>query len=159
MGYSVFGAGGENRTLIACLEGRHISHYTTPALLSNYSRNYVIIKSMGINKFANLPEDKPFHSSGYAEAAHGTNIGSTSTQSFADRHYIERNRSSVGKYRDSMVAGGPGQQEKESQVASSQQYGRDRLQVRSRPNRAGNAPQTIRPSFVEPPARKYNPYG
>jgi hypothetical protein len=25
------GAGGENRTLIACLEGRHISHYTTPA--------------------------------------------------------------------------------------------------------------------------------
>jgi hypothetical protein len=26
-----FGAGGENRTLIVCLEGRHISHYTTPA--------------------------------------------------------------------------------------------------------------------------------
>lgn len=27
----MLGAGGENRTLIACLEGRHISHYTTPA--------------------------------------------------------------------------------------------------------------------------------
>ncbi len=26
-----YGAGGENRTLVACLEGRHISHYTTPA--------------------------------------------------------------------------------------------------------------------------------
>ena len=26
-----FGAGGENRTLIACLEGTYISHYTTPA--------------------------------------------------------------------------------------------------------------------------------
>ena len=25
------GAGGENRTLIACLEGRNISRYTTPA--------------------------------------------------------------------------------------------------------------------------------
>lgn len=28
---SLIGAGGENRTLIVCLEGRHISHYTTPA--------------------------------------------------------------------------------------------------------------------------------
>ena len=27
----MLGAGGENRTLIVCLEGRHISHYTTPA--------------------------------------------------------------------------------------------------------------------------------
>ena len=25
------GAGGENRTLITCLEGTYISHYTTPA--------------------------------------------------------------------------------------------------------------------------------
>ena len=25
------GAGGENRTLVTCLEGRYISHYTTPA--------------------------------------------------------------------------------------------------------------------------------
>lgn len=31
------GAGGENRTLIACLEGRHISHYTTPADLPYYT--------------------------------------------------------------------------------------------------------------------------
>jgi hypothetical protein len=114
---------------------------------------------MGINKFANLPEDKPFfHSTGYAEAAHGTNLGSTSTQSFADRHYMERNRSSVGRYRDSMVAGGPGQQEKESQATSNQRYGRDRLQVGSRPDQAGGVPQAARPSFVEPPARKYNPY-
>ncbi len=27
----VNGAGGENRTLVTCLEGRYISHYTTPA--------------------------------------------------------------------------------------------------------------------------------
>lgn len=26
-----YGAGGGNRTLIFCLEGRHNSHYTTPA--------------------------------------------------------------------------------------------------------------------------------
>ena len=31
------GAGGENRTLITCLEGRYISHYTTPADLNYYS--------------------------------------------------------------------------------------------------------------------------
>lgn len=28
------GAGGENRTRILCLEGRYISHYTTPAWVS-----------------------------------------------------------------------------------------------------------------------------
>jgi hypothetical protein len=27
----LYGAGGENRTLVTCLEGRYISHYTTPA--------------------------------------------------------------------------------------------------------------------------------
>jgi hypothetical protein len=29
----MYGAGGENRTLVICLEGRYISHYTTPAYL------------------------------------------------------------------------------------------------------------------------------
>jgi hypothetical protein len=113
---------------------------------------------MGINKFANLSDDKPFfHSSGYAEAAHGTNLGSTSTQSFAERHYMERNRSSVGRYRDSMVAGGPGQQEKESQISDSRLPGRSRLQVQPRNSRLDATP-VVRPTFVEPPARKYNPY-
>ncbi len=37
-----FGAGGENRTLIACLEGRHISHYTTPADSDHYTSNSMI---------------------------------------------------------------------------------------------------------------------
>ena len=35
----MLGAGGENRTLIACLEGRHISHYTTPAYLESLYQN------------------------------------------------------------------------------------------------------------------------
>lgn len=114
---------------------------------------------MGINKFANLPDDDvSFHSTGYAEAAHGTNIGSTSVQTFAERHYMERNRRAVGRYRDSMVAGGPGQQERESQVSDNMSYGRDRLQVQSRNPTSGITPIT-RPTFVEPPARKYNPYG
>ena len=39
------GAGGENRTRITCLEGRYISHYTTPA---QYTNNY-------ITERANLP--------------------------------------------------------------------------------------------------------
>jgi hypothetical protein len=114
---------------------------------------------MGINKFANLPDDKPFfHSTGYADAAHGTNIGSSSVQSFADRHHMERNRSSIGRYRDSMVAGGPGQQEKESQVVGNRPYGRNRLQVGPRQNPGSVAPIGPRQSFVEPPTRKYNPY-
>jgi hypothetical protein len=114
---------------------------------------------MGINKFANQPDDKPFfHSTGYADAAHGTNLGSTSSQSFADRHHMERNRSSVGRYRDSMVAGGPGQQERESQITDNPMPGRSRLKVQSRNPRSG-VPPVARPTFIEPPVRKYNPYG
>ena len=29
--HKICGAGGENRTLVTCLEGTYISHYTTPA--------------------------------------------------------------------------------------------------------------------------------
>jgi hypothetical protein len=113
---------------------------------------------MGINKFANLSDDKPvFHSTGYADAAHGTNIGSSSVQSFAERHHMERNRSSVGRYRDSMVAGGPGQIERESQITASSSPGRSRLQVGTR-GPGSNISPVARPTFAEPPTRKYNPY-
>jgi hypothetical protein len=36
-----FGAGGENRTRITCLEGTYISHYTTPA-------RFQIISGLGV---------------------------------------------------------------------------------------------------------------
>jgi hypothetical protein len=116
---------------------------------------------MGINKFANIPgsDDKPFfHSSGYAEAAHGTNLGVGSAQTFNQRRHMERNRSAVGRYRSSMVAGGPGEQEKESQVATNKSQERDKLQIEPRQNRRDNVAPTTRPTFTEPPARKYNPY-
>lgn len=116
---------------------------------------------MGINKFAhNLGSDDKafFHSSGYAEAAHGNNFGVGSAQTFNERHHIERNRQAVGRYRDSMVAGGPGEQERESQIATSRQYGRDRLQVEPRQNYRSSVEASSRPRFVEPPTRKYNPY-
>ncbi len=116
---------------------------------------------MGINKFANGSDmnDKAFfHSSGYAEAAHGKNLGVGSPQTFNERHHMERNRQAVGRYRDSMVAGGPGEQEKESQIADARTYGRDKLQVGPRQNYRGSVVPSARPTFVEPPTRKYNPY-
>lgn len=117
---------------------------------------------MGINKFANDPTgsgDKAFfHSSGYAEAAHGESFGVGSAQTFNQRRHMERNRSAVGRYRSSMVAGGPGEQEKESRIAEPGSYSRDKLQVEPRQNSRNNVMPTTRPTFVEPPARKYNPY-
>lgn len=116
---------------------------------------------MGINKFANGPDsdDKAFfHSSGYAEAAHGTNLGVGSAQTFNQRRHMERNRSAVGRYRSSMVAGGPGEQEKESRIAEPGSYSRDKLQVGPRQNYRSAGTAAIRPAFTEPPARKYNPY-
>lgn len=115
---------------------------------------------MGINKFANTPDERPFfHTSGYATAAHGTNLGATSSQSFTDRRHMERNRSSIGRYHDSIVAGAPTQPDKESQTAISPPHDRSRLQVRSRQNPANGVSSAPRQSFTEPPVRKYNPYG
>ena len=40
LGCFLFGAGGENRTHVTCLEGRYISHYTTPAHFCYYIKTY-----------------------------------------------------------------------------------------------------------------------
>ena len=48
-----FGAGGENRTLIACLEGRHISHYTTPAHFVYYNSDNTVMED-GFHMFIYL---------------------------------------------------------------------------------------------------------
>ena len=39
------GAGGENRTLVTCLEGTYISHYTTPAYLRTSIANIMMIEN------------------------------------------------------------------------------------------------------------------
>ena len=59
---------------------------------------------MSINRFVHDSNEKPFHSSGYAEAANGGSLGSTSHQSFEQRMRIEKNRSTIRQYRDSLVA-------------------------------------------------------
>ena len=47
-----------------------------------------------------------FHSSTYASAQSGGGMGATSTMSFEQRRKIDRNRSLVKRYSDSMVANG-----------------------------------------------------
>lgn len=54
--------------------------------------------------FDDSDSKKPFHSSGYAEVAHGNSIGATSSQSFQERSRIDNSRQTVGKYHESSVA-------------------------------------------------------
>jgi len=61
---------------------------------------------MKINKFANNNTEKPFHTSGYAQVAHGDSLGATSAQSFTQRQRIEKNRQMIQRYRNSYVANG-----------------------------------------------------
>lgn len=61
---------------------------------------------MAIDPFSRSPDQKPFHSSGYAQAARGDTMGSTSSQSYTQRQRIENNRQSIQAYRDSYVAKG-----------------------------------------------------
>lgn len=51
---------------------------------------------------------KPFHTSGYAEAAYGTAIGATSAQPFAQRLETERSRQVVRSYRESQFGASRG---------------------------------------------------
>lgn len=54
--------------------------------------------------FQNNDSKKPFHTSGYAEAAYGGSMGATSSQSYQARSAIDNNRQNVGKYHESSVA-------------------------------------------------------
>lgn len=45
-----------------------------------------------------------FHSSGYGKAQSGSTIGTASSESFAKRMEIDKNRQNIKKYSDSMVA-------------------------------------------------------
>jgi len=117
---------------------------------------------MSLNKFTNNLDNTPLHSSGYAEVAAGGSMGSVSSQSFAQRRQIERNRRAIGGYHTSRVA--------TAHHRSLQYSGTDISQ-----QRAEAAVDDVRPSygairsiarpevaprqrFTEPPARTYNPY-
>ena len=132
-----------------------------------------------LNKFSGNDANKPFHSHTFADAASGSSMGSTNTQSFGQRRQMDKNRQVVRRY-------------SESTVASSGEHLRDELYRRMdegpsqkhskhkyRPTRqgfnagesvgtggvsgisaSGRAPvQVPKRSFSEPPTRKYNPFG
>ena len=82
-----FGAGGENRTRIVCLEGRHISHYTTPAdsdkyIKLCYTTKHKVLHMADLNQFLNkdLTADDVAHSNGYASVAGGGGAGGLSME-------------------------------------------------------------------------------
>ncbi len=113
---------------------------------------------MGISDFVNDPDEKPFHSSGYAEVAGSGAIGSTNSQSFRQRHYIERNRKHVNRYGDSFIATGLHAREEFQKMNSSREESKKRRGQPEKPSPLkGRISQPPRRHFSEPPPR-YNPY-
>ena len=94
-----------------------------------------------------------FHSSGYAEAAHGHSIGSTSAQSYGERAHIERNRQHVNSYGDSLIGARLGYSRPRSISSETPRVGRGQIAPPVRPNMSAPVHR-----FTEPPQR-YNPYG
>ena len=131
---------------------------------------------MGISDFVDHKDDKPFHSSGYAEVAHGGSIGSTSSESFSKRHTTEQNRRHIRRYSDSSVARGGDHLRNEIRhrlegpdSLKSAGDPRHRTMDRQAFNTRGGAqsapsprPEPAAPppkrGFSEPPGRSYNPY-
>lgn len=166
--YKLYGAGGENRTRIACLEGRHISHYTTPA---NTRKLYQVL---GYNRkhkrntwlmFENI-DDKTdhFHSSAYAKVANGASLGSHSTRSFEERSSMDLNRQNVQRYGASLI--GQNHMRDTAHAADGNDPVADRTRMpvalpRRRVGAVGRgsvSPVAPRQSFREPGGRGYNPY-
>lgn len=104
------------------------------------------------SRFVNNSE-KPFHTSGYAKAAHGDRIGAVSAQSFSQRLSVHQTRQSVRAYKESMVARGSNIPKMASPVTP------DRAQLRVDSRMPSQAPQRQQGSgFREPSARTYNPF-
>lgn len=99
-----------------------------------------------------------FHSSGYAEAAHGKTIGSAGTQSYQERLRIERNRRHVNRYGHSML----GRVDTNQYRRTTQPGDEAAVPARTRLNTGASRPGTANVSrpqvFKEPPSRGYNPY-
>jgi hypothetical protein len=127
---------------------------------------------MNLNKFTNNLDDAPLHSSGYAEVSNNKQIGATSPQTFSQRLHIERNRQSVGRYHDSMIANGhhrnmhyqraavsPAPMRSEQPEATTRPFTNSRTIRRPAGGLISDVVKpTMRQSFSEPPARGYNPY-
>jgi hypothetical protein len=113
---------------------------------------------MKINKYINNgPKEDIFHSNGMAQVASGGNLGAASAETFERRTQINRRRSAVRHYGDSLIGRG-----NMKEVARPQMTG---PRLSARPSRqAMNAARPIRPavpsrSFREPPSRGFNPFG
>lgn len=110
--------------------------------------------------FDDSDSKKPFHSSGYAEIAHGNSIGATSSQSFQERSRIDNNRQTVGKYHQSFVArNSKGRVLGDSTgrvTAATSRY----VPPAGRQQRFGgqSSPLPPRERFSEPQGRTYNPF-
>jgi hypothetical protein len=110
---------------------------------------------MNVSRFVNNP-DNPFHTSGYASAANGNRMGSTSSQSFQQRERIEKNRRAIREYRSSIVArNSPVGNEPLSSIPQSYAPRQER---HANPINVNN-PEVRKITFTEPTSRSYNPYG
>lgn len=105
--------------------------------------------------------EKPFHSSGYAEIANGTSIGSSSVQPFRERYHIEQNRRHVGRYGQSHLANVPFQQERRPLPGdgNSSRITARRGDLASKPIVIPPRVGGQGPRFSEPHGRPYNPFG
>jgi hypothetical protein len=117
------------------------------------------------------PDEISLHSNRFAEAAKKSQLGVFSPQSFNQRLHIERNRQSVGRYHDSMLANGHHRSlhyQRGNVQVSPVRPGVDPTKHPQADNRFGQRPSggliadvtkpSSGPSFIEPSARGYNPY-
>ncbi|MEO7904582.1 MAG: hypothetical protein ABIR91_02195 [Candidatus Saccharimonadales bacterium] len=103
-------------------------------------------------------DKKPFHTSGYAEVAHGGSIGSTSSESFQRRVEVDSNRQTIGKYHQSSVASnlkGRALGRNSGRVPGRYVSPTERRQLPGGPSSPSAIP---RASFSEPTGRTYNPF-
>ncbi len=108
---------------------------------------------MHISSFVNNPERESLHTNKYA-------AGTVSTQTFAERQAIEKQRRVIRSYRDSLIGRQP-ISEPRSVAAPKRPLGVTKSPMtRQEMNARGSlvSPPSVGHTFHEPPRRGYNPY-
>lgn len=113
---------------------------------------------MSISDFVNDQDNKPFHSSGYAEVSNSGSMSSTNTQSFGERHHIEHNRQHVRRYGDSFIATGMHARDEFQKMNSSREKTEPRHGRTAKPSPLKGRTNLPPQRHFSEPSQRYNPY-
>lgn len=112
---------------------------------------------MNVHTFIPVNKADVFHTSGYAKAAQGANLGATDATTFGLRQQQAKQRTTVAGYNRSRIGASFGVLRAKQSTPTGRNPKDSDASIGSR--QASNARSAVSPTrFKNPPSRGYNPY-